>query len=334
MKAVNRRRVLGRALAGSSDKKYLWEAARRVYNGPENLTSVLIKEGLFGIAVNRPGIGTVLGDGPFKRLIHRHSETAASNLILLKAYDEIADVLTRYNLRFVPVKGCDLVGTLYDDPGERPMTDIDILVHPDDFGLAVNVAAKLGYADINYRFRLPGVWPSTTMYGEIGGFSGHLDLHYCPGPEIGRRRLETRRLFTQWEPGKRPTDEQRLLFSLIHHQNHFFDTPLADLYEFLMLAERVDADAFKELARRWDVVTAASVVFGQIAYFFGVNGPIDGLRRPVIGEIINKSAGDPAGINRFWSAITFTLSADRPTETVKFGIRLVLKKYKNSRYST
>jgi hypothetical protein len=331
MRAVNRRRALGRALAGSSDKIYLWEAARRVFNGTENLTSALVREGLFGTAVNRPEIGTVLGAAPFERLTNRHSETTASNLILLKAYDEIADALTRHNVRFVPIKGCDLVGTLYDDPGERPMTDIDILVHPDDFNRGINAAIRLGYADINYRFRLPGVWASTTMYGKSGEFSGHLDLHYCPGPEIGKRRLEIRRLFSQWEPGKRLTDEQRLLFSLIHHQNHFFDTPLADLYEFLMLAKRADADAFKELARRWDVSTAASIVFGQITYFFGVIGPIDGWRRSIIGKIINRSADDPAGINRLRSAITFTLSTDRPTETVKFGIRLVFKKYKKGR---
>lgn len=331
MRAVNRRRVLGRALAGSSDKTYLWEAARRVYNGTENLTSALVKEGLFGIVANRSEIGAVLGPAPFERLTHRISETTASNLILLKNYDEVADALTHHNVRFLPIKGCDLVGTLYDDPGERPMADIDILIHPDHFDRAVDVAVGLGYADINYRFRLPGVWASTTMYGKSGEFPGHLDLHYCPGPEIGRRRLETRRLFGQWEPGKRPTDEQRLLFSLIHHQNHFFNTPLADLYEFLMLAKCVDTNAFKELARRWDVRTAALIVFGQIAYFFGVNGPIDGWRRSITRKVINKSADDPAGINRFWSAITFTLSTDRPTETVKFGMRLFLKKYKKRR---
>jgi hypothetical protein len=328
MKTINRRRVLARALAGPSLTYHLWETARRVYGGAEKLTSALIKEKIYGIAAKRPGLRRVLSDFQFERLTRRHADTAAANLIRLQHYDEFSDRLTRRDVRFMPIKGCDLVGTLYGDPGERAMTDIDILVHPDDFDEAVAVAVGFGYKDIEYRFRLPGIWASTTMYKDTGDSAFHLDIHHCPGPELGRRRVETRRFFYHREPGTRPTDEQRLLFSVIHHQNHFFDSSLADLYESLLLARRSDMNTFIRVANRWDVGAAASVVFGQIANFFGFVEPIDGWRRSTIGAVTNRLTNRRAGRRPWTSALIFALSTDRPTEAIKFGVESLLKKHR------
>jgi hypothetical protein len=327
MKAINRRRALARAVAGSPDETHLWRAARGVYGGAENLAAALIAENLYGITSGRPGLKPVLGDILLGRIDRRRSETAAANLLTLKRYDETADAFARSGVRFVPMKGCDLVGPLYSDPGARPMADIDILVHPDDFDRAVTVAAGLGYKDIEYRFRLPGVWAATTMYRLSGEFSGHLDLHYSPGPEIGRRRLETRRLFSGWEPGARLTWEQRLLVSVLHHQNHSFDSSLAEIYESLSLAERADMGEFIPLARRWDAATAASVVFAQMARLFDVVEPIDGWRRSVTGSLTTGSGFIPFTDRGRLSVLTFILATDRPTEAIKFGLRLLGKKY-------
>jgi hypothetical protein len=318
---------LARAVAGSPDETHFWRAARGVYGGAENLSAALIKENLYGITSGYPELKRVLGDVPYSRIDRRRSETAAANLLILRRYDETADAFARTSVRFVPMKGCDLVGSLYSDPGERAMADIDILVHPDDFDRAVTVAVELGYKDIEYRFRLPGVWAATTMYRLSGEFSGHLDLHYSPGPEIGRRRLETSRLFSGWEPGSRLTWEQRLLISVLHHQNHSFDSSLADLYESCLLAERADMDAFMSLARRWDAAAAASVVFAQIARLFDAVEPIDGWRRSFTGSLVTWSSGIPFADRGRRSILTFALSTDRPTEAIKLGLRLLGKKY-------
>ncbi len=338
MKAINRRRALARAVAGSPDETHLWRAARGVYGGADNLTAALIKENLYGITSGCPGLKPVLGDIPYSRIDRRRSETAAANLLILRRYDETADAFTSGGVRFVPMKGCDLVGPLYSDPGARAMADIDILVHPDDFDRAVIVAVELGYKDIEYRFRLPGVWATTTMYRLSGEFSGHLALHYSPGPEIGRRRLETNRLFSGWEPGARLTWEQRLLVSVLHQQNHSFDSLLADLYESLLLAERADMVGFMSLARRWDAATAASVVFAQIARLFDAVEPIDGWRKSITGSLIDLSGGKRPGGRGRRSVLTFVLSTDRPTEAIKLGLRLLgkkcLKKYSFTRKKT
>jgi|GEM_PF-1455868 len=327
MKAINRRRALARAVAGSPDETHLWRAACGACGGAESFAAALITENLYGIASGYPGLKPVLGDILFGRIDRRRSETAAANLLTLKRYDETADAFARAGVRFVPMKGCDLVGPLYSAPGARPMADVDILIHPDDFDRAVTVASGLGYKDIEYRFRLPGVWAATTMYRLSGEFSGHLDLHYSPGPEIGRRRLETKRLFSGWEPGARLTWEQRLLVSVLHHQNHSFDSSLAEVYESLLLAERADIDAFTPLARRWDAAMAASVVFAQMARLFGVVEPIGGWRRTVTGSLVTWGRAIPFTDRGSRSVLTFALSTDRPTEAIKFGLRLLGKKY-------
>ena len=139
MKAINRQRALARAVAGSPDETHLWRVARGAYGGAENLTAALIKENLYGITSGYPGLKSVLGDIPYSRIDRRRSETAAANLLTLKRYDETAEAFARGGVRYVPMKGCDLVGFLYSYPGARPMADIDILVHPDDFDRAVDV---------------------------------------------------------------------------------------------------------------------------------------------------------------------------------------------------
>ncbi|UCE26365.1 MAG: nucleotidyltransferase family protein [Candidatus Coatesbacteria bacterium] len=328
MKANNLRRALARAVAGSPDETYLWHAALAACGDAEKLTAALIEENLYGIASGYSGLKSVLGGIPFKRIERLRSETAAANLLTLRRYDESTRSFARAGVRFVPMKGCDLVGSLYSDPGERPMADVDILVHPDDFDRAVTVAAGLGYKEIEYRFRLPGVWAATTMYRLSGEFSGHLDLHYSPGPEIGRRRLETKRFFNGWEPGTRLSWEQRLLVSVLHLQNHSFDSSLADLYESLLLAEKADMDAFIPLARRWDAAAAASVVFARISRLFGVVTPLNGWRKSLVGRIIYAGDGDGFTDRGLRSVVTFVLTTDRPTGAVKFGFRLLREKYR------
>ena len=325
MRTINRRRVLARAVAGSADGLVLWRAARRAYGGAGNLVSAIIKERLAGVVAGRPEMSQILGPSRFKKLMSVRDRTAVSNLKLFQNLDEITAEFTRHSIRHMAVKGCDLVGVLYDDPGDRVISDIDILVHPEDFHRAVAVAVENGYKDIEYRFRLPGIWPTRSMYKEKEGFLVQLDLHYCPGPELGRRRLETCRFFRGREPGTRPTDEQRFLFAVIHHQNHFFAMPLAAYHEVLLLAERTDAASFARLARPWDARLAAAVVLGQAAYLFGGPGPLDGWRRSVIGLLVRKGLDEYAGGCTWASAVTFAVSTDRPAAAIKCGLGTLKK---------
>ena len=51
----------------------------------------------------------------------------------------------------MPVKGALLQHWLYDDPTERPLTDVDVLLHPDDLSSAVERLEAAGYRRTCHR---------------------------------------------------------------------------------------------------------------------------------------------------------------------------------------
>jgi hypothetical protein len=61
----------------------------------------------------------------------------------------LADAVAALSAAEIPVmllKGMSYVGVIYDDPAERPMSDIDLMVRPDHHPRAVEVLGELGYA--------------------------------------------------------------------------------------------------------------------------------------------------------------------------------------------
>jgi len=96
--------------------------------------------------------------------------------------------LAALGIQVMPVKGAILQHWLYDDPAERPMTDVDLLVRPDHFGRAVERLEAAGYRQ--------------TRHGSVGGrvmqtpFGLALDLH-SQLFDRARYRMPTRDLFAR-----------------------------------------------------------------------------------------------------------------------------------------
>jgi hypothetical protein len=67
---------------------------------------------------------------------------------LAKMQTELAVILAEFsqnNVPLLPLKGSVLTATLYEDAGLRPMADLDLLIHPQDFEQSANLLRKLGY---------------------------------------------------------------------------------------------------------------------------------------------------------------------------------------------
>jgi hypothetical protein len=82
---------------------------------------------------------------------------------------DVARRLAEAGIQVMPVKGALLQHWLYDDPSERPMTDVDLLVRPGDLGAAVDLLETAGYT--RTRHRSVGGWVLQTPFGLA------LDLH-------------------------------------------------------------------------------------------------------------------------------------------------------------
>jgi Uncharacterised nucleotidyltransferase len=101
----------------------------------------------------------------------------------------IADLLARIDERarsagiaIVPLKGAALHAAGVYAAGERPMADLDLLVHPDDLGDAVAVLLALSYRDAgttwkHQGFDPPGAQPRTVL-GEHADNPVKIDLHH------------------------------------------------------------------------------------------------------------------------------------------------------------
>lgn len=101
---------------------------------------------------------------------------------------DVAACLDKQRIPVMPMKGALLQHWLYDDPTERPMTDVDLLVAPRDLDRAVRVLCDAGYRP--------------TAHASVGGrvlqtrFGLSLDLHpHLFGP--GRFRMPTGDLFAR-----------------------------------------------------------------------------------------------------------------------------------------
>ena len=54
--------------------------------------------------------------------------------------------LKKNNLQFIVLKGWSFIPDLYPDPSLRPFSDIDILIHPEDYAPVTAQMADLGYS--------------------------------------------------------------------------------------------------------------------------------------------------------------------------------------------
>ncbi len=64
---------------------------------------------------------------------------------LLGLYAALARELNARGVAAIPLKGCDLLTRVYDEPALRPTSDIDILVRPDQFKQAVAAVLAAGF---------------------------------------------------------------------------------------------------------------------------------------------------------------------------------------------
>ncbi len=69
------------------------------------------------------------------------------SLHLLRRCDELALHLRDSGIPVIVLKGAALARESYDDPGARPMVDIDLLLRPDDLLRAESLVRSMGYVD-------------------------------------------------------------------------------------------------------------------------------------------------------------------------------------------
>ncbi|MFW2390703.1 MAG: nucleotidyltransferase family protein [Polyangiales bacterium] len=113
---------------------------------------------------------------------------AATSLAATALVEDVARKLAPSGISVMPVKGALLQHWLYEDPTERPLSDVDLLVRPDELKRAVKQLESSGYRSIG-----------RSSFGAVvlqSPFGLALDLH----PSLfdrARYRLPTQELFAR-----------------------------------------------------------------------------------------------------------------------------------------
>ncbi len=195
-------------------------------------------------------------------------------------------------LRPIPamrLKGIAYAGTLYADPAERPMTDIDLLVPTAQFGAAVAALERLGYRDDGKRNQRSPVNHAVTLRRKESA----IDLHRSM-VQVGRMAIDLPAVWRQAIPAPgdtlRPCPPHEYLIHVAHLARHEFSAALIAYEDAARLAAAAgDAGS---LARQWHLGRAEAMVRRYVRSLERLEiitpYPFPGTRELVLGEPVPR----------------------------------------------
>ena len=193
-------------------------------------------------------------------------ESAARNVLLFDALDELTAALASRGVRPVLLKGADFATSLYPSAALRPMSDLDLWVAPEEVTLAESALASLGY-----RPGAPDMTPGLTrairharLYVSEARDDIAIDLHWSLVGHDTDRRAPSLDWFRSRTRHSRLDPTASLLYLAAHMKLQHYDDriPLIWLSDFYLLSQRpeMEWEALFTAARsfRWETGLAAT----------------------------------------------------------------------------
>jgi hypothetical protein len=106
----------------------------------------LVYQGLSEIACLQPPVP----QGIWKKLERCYYSVAGRNALLCERLADILQCQRLKNIEIIVLKGMGLIHTVYSNIALRPIYDIDILIHKEEFPLVQSTLKELGYANSVY----------------------------------------------------------------------------------------------------------------------------------------------------------------------------------------
>ena len=204
-------------------------------------------------------------------------ESAAKNLLLLEALDELTGAFAARGVFPVVLKGADFARRLYSDAAMRPMGDLDLWVRPEEVDLAESVLASLGYGPV------PDMTPGLSrairharLY--VGARPGvGVDLHWSLVGHETDRRAPSLDWFQSRVVDSRLDTTASLLYLAAHMKlQHYDERPLLIwLADFFLLSLQPGAEfpALFAAARSFAWESALAATAAEVESRLGVELP-------------------------------------------------------------
>ncbi len=193
---------------------------------------------------------------------------------------QILRALRQAGICCLPLKGLWLAACVYPEPGQRPMSDIDLLVQPERFEAAAAVLLSLGYAArgplarTDFNRDVGFVHPDGVAPVELHWQMGSRTQELGPLPEL-------RPLWQSAVAGRLggevcawPAAEEHLALMAYHVVHHRFTLPLRAYLDLALLlryfaTEGLDAAAYHAALDHWHVQRAAPLLLLTAADLLG-----------------------------------------------------------------
>jgi hypothetical protein len=235
---------------------------------------------------------------------------------------QLASELERMLLAFgdagLPVmllKGAALVPDWYQDPGLRPMCDLDLLLAEDALPTADAILRELGYEEpgslSTRERRVPAGhhhWPPLLDSGGVVA----VELHHHLGPRDRFLGFELDGMWSRARPAVRgaapcvvPSPEDQVIHTSLHFLGHHLARTYGALGQLRDIAvvvsgagagESLDWDLVLREGARHDVTGSLALVLSVVAELFGIHMPREvlapvrrpGRRSPAADELISR----------------------------------------------
>jgi hypothetical protein len=180
-----------------------------------------------------------------------YRECAALAALHRRTLEEIAASFGAASIPWLPIKGADYAWSLYPEPALRPVSDLDILVHPARFDDAMACLGEAGY-----RARFASV---ATLHAQTFERRRHeiVDLHRS----VFQPLRSNAKLDEMWHRASASTDESflgstrfepadRFLLHLSHMARHEFVVPLVSYVDAHQLLATLGDEEERDLRQR------------------------------------------------------------------------------------
>ncbi len=208
-------------------------------------------EGVAGILYHRLK-NTGIHPSTFSQLRHHYQSVVAQNMIALDTLEKLEHALGSEQIEAMTLKGASLLEHIYPCLGMRPMSDLDLMVRPEQYEQFISLLCRLGYE------------PDSMIphYLRKGRSIIDVHIHALNTDRVGNRS----KLFPSgmepvwanslpWQEGyrwiRRPNDVDNTILLAQHLMKHSFSS-LIWIVDVCMLVKNQDSTFWTRLEKRAD----------------------------------------------------------------------------------
>ncbi len=109
--------------------------------------SLIAHHGLTGHILNHKNFSS-LDTNLQKAIKSLYLRISVRNTQLFETYNSVTDKFKERNIEFIPLKGAFLLPTIYGDIAARNISDLDILIHPEDYERCKAILVEMGATQV------------------------------------------------------------------------------------------------------------------------------------------------------------------------------------------